>query len=131
MLGLKKEQTMPYSVSFDEEGFVLVVVSSPSTRDDHYLALDQAVTLGERHVCSSLLVDLREIDPEAFSTMSCFAFGQKLAERTKHLKIAHVLPSDTRSSEDVRFTSTVEANRGKTTGEFNTLEEARQWLLYK
>ncbi|MBN2437201.1 MAG: hypothetical protein JXL20_01220 [Deltaproteobacteria bacterium] len=122
---------MPYSVSFAEEGFVLVVVSSPCTRDDHYSAMNQAVTLTERHVCSSLLVDLRELSTEAFSTTGCFTFGKKLAETTTHLKIAHVLPSDAKSSQDVRFTSTVEANRGKTTGEFSTVEEARQWLLYK
>ena len=120
---------MAYSVSFAEEGFVLVSVTSFCTKDDHYAALDQAILLSEKHKCSRLLVDLRYLSTESFSTMGFFTFGQNLAQRTKHIKIAHVLPSQQQSKEDVRFTSTVEANRGKTTSEFEAIEEAREWLL--
>ena len=121
---------MPYTVSFDKEGFVFVAVSSPCTKDDHYAAMDQALTLCEQHKCSVMLIDLRKLNTEAFSTTGCFRFGQTLVKRTKQLKIAHILPTDAMSRGDVRFTSTVEANRGETTGEFKTVEEAKEWLLY-
>jgi hypothetical protein len=119
---------MAYTVSL-EEGLVLVSVASPCTKDDHYAALDQALALCEQHKCSRLLVDLRNLSAETFSTFGCFTFGRNVAERTRYLKIAHVLPSERRSKENVIFTSTVEANRGKTTGEFATIEEAKVWLL--
>jgi hypothetical protein len=122
---------MAYTVSYKEEEFVLVSVMSPCTKDDHYNALDQALKLCEQKECSRLLVDLHDLNTETFSTAGCFTFGKKMAERTKYnyLKIAHILPSEQRSKEDVIFTSTVEANRGKTTREFETMEEAKEWLL--
>jgi len=61
--------------------------------------------------------------------MSCFSFGESLAASPLHLRVAHVLPEDARSAGDVRFTSTVVANRGMPTGEFKSIEEARRWLL--
>jgi len=36
---------------------------------------------------------------------------------------------DLRSRGDVRFTSTVEINRGRSAREFDSIEEARRWLL--
>jgi len=61
--------------------------------------------------------------------MGCFIFGESVAYTLPTVLIAHVLPTDAKSREDVRFTSTVEANRGRSTGEFETIKEARKWLL--
>jgi hypothetical protein len=121
---------MPYSASFQDEGFVQVSVSSPCTKEDHYTVLEQALALCEEHQCSLLLVDLRDLDTAGYSTFACFSFGETLANRSRHLKIAHVLPSDAASKRDVQFTSNVEANRGKTTGDFETVAEAKAWLLH-
>jgi hypothetical protein len=121
---------MPYSVSFDDkDGIVYVTISGPAVKDDHYAARDEAFQLCQDNTCSRLLVDLRDLDARAVSVMGCFTFGEALAKSSLHLRIAHVLPTDTKSAAHVIFTSTVEANRGKSTGEFKTIEKARQWLL--
>lgn len=120
---------MPYSVSFQEEGFVLATVASPCSEADHYAAMEGALALCARHDCSRLLVDLHDLNTESLTTIGCFRFGSGLAERAKHIRIAHVLPSEARSKDDVSFTSTVEANRGITTAEFETYEEAKDWLV--
>ena len=121
---------MPYSVSFDDkDGIVYVTISGPAVKDDHYAARDESFKLCQDNVCSRLLVDLRELDASAFSSMGCFTFGEALAKSPLRLRIAHVLPTDTKSAAQVIFTSTIEANRGKSTGVFKTTEEAIQWLL--
>lgn len=51
---------MSYTVSFEEEGYILVTVSSPCTKDDHYAALDKAISLSAQRACSKILVDLRK-----------------------------------------------------------------------
>ena len=119
---------MSFTVSFEKEGCVFVSITSPCTIQDHYSALERALELCSQHANSRILVDLRSMT-ESFSTVGCFNFGQKLAEQPKYLRIAHVLPHKLQVKEDVKFTSTVEANRGKSTAEFETLEEAKEWLL--
>jgi hypothetical protein len=122
--------TKLYSVSFDEERQIIRVrVIGSATHADHCAALDEAVTLCERNRCSKLLVDLRELSTELSSTMNCFDFGELLARTPQYLHIAHVLPADTSSAEDVSFISNVEANRGKETREFHSIQQAEQWLL--
>ena len=120
---------MPYEVSFDEDqGIVNVRVSGTATRDDHYGARDEAFWLCQQNGCSKLLVDLRELDTSGISTTGCFTFGVALSKTAPEVRIAHVMPANDKSSEDVEFTSSVAANRGKSTGEFKTVEEARKWL---
>ena len=119
-----------HKVSFDEDaGIVLVRIVGSAIHEEHCAARDEAVRLCQDKRCSKLLVDLRELATERSSTMSCFSFGESLAGVPLRLRIAHVLPADAGSAKDVKFTSAVEANRGQLTGEFNTVEEARQWLL--
>jgi hypothetical protein len=121
---------MPYTVAFSEkDGIVYVRISGATSKEDHYAARDEAFRLCQQHGCARLLVDLRELDTSEFSTTRCFAFGESTARTPPYARIAHVLPPSGKSRADVRFTSTVEANRGKPTGEFETTEEARRWLL--
>jgi hypothetical protein len=121
---------MPYAVSFDEEdGIVYVIVSGHTVKEDHYSARDEAFRICQEHACSKLLVDLRDFDASKFSITRIFAFGEALAKHPSHLRIAHILPTEITSGEYVKFASTVMANRGKSTGEFRTIEEGRQWLL--
>ena len=119
-----------FSVSLDEKGDIVVArVVGNATHEDHCAAMDEAVRLCGGHKCSRLLVDLRELSTVRSSTISCFSFGESLAGAPLPLRVAHVLPADDKSAEDVRFTSTVAANRGKPTGEFRSIEEARRLLL--
>ena len=121
-----------YSVRFDEDaGIVVVRVAGDATHEDHCAAQQEAVRLCQEHKCSNLLVDLRDLSTRHSSTISCFSFGESLAAAPLNLRVAHVLPEDARSAGDVRFTSTVVANRGMPTGEFKNIEEARRWLLEK
>lgn len=79
-----------------------------------------------------MLGDLHKLDTEKSSTTECFEFGEALAQGdiATATRIAHVLPKDNpKSVKDVRFTATVDANRGRITGLFKTIDEAKQWLL--
>lgn len=99
------------------------------THEEHCAAREEAVRLCKSNECSKLLVDLRELCTDRSSTLSCFLFGESLAKEPQYLCIAHVLPKDPTSAKDIKFTSTVEANRGKSTREFESIAEAERWLL--
>lgn len=123
---------MPYKVSYDEQNhIVLVQVSGKATHEEHLSAQKEAFRLCKENKCSGILVDLLNLDTEKSSTFGCFSFGESLArgDIPPTTRIAHVLPSDPKSVEDVEFTTTVAANRGRITALFNTLDEAKQWLL--
>jgi len=122
--------TKSYTVSFDEEARIVRVRAIGSvTHEDHCAVWDNTLKLCESNRCSKVLVDLRELSTELSSKMDCFSFGEMLARTPLHIYIAHILPTDAKSAEDVRFTSKVERSRGKITGEFYSIEEAEQWLL--
>jgi hypothetical protein len=120
---------MPYRVSYDEENaIILVTFSSPAVKEDHYAALEAALQLCREPGCSKLLVDFCNLVTSNLSTMESFAIAETIARAAPHLMIAHVLPQNAKALENVRFASDVEANRGKSTGEFETVEQARNWL---
>ena len=121
---------MPHTVSFDEDdGIVTVWVSGAATADDHRAARDGAMRLCREKGGSKLLVDLRELDTRLISTMSCFGFGSSVTEAYPGMRIARVVPTDARSREDGMFVSNIAANRGASTGEFDSIDGARKWLL--
>lgn len=123
---------MPYAISFEMPDMIVTVrVSGEASHDEHYAARDEAMRVCQEKHCSKLLVDLRELNTAHSSIIDCFSFGESLAQIAISLSIAHVLPKDAKSKADVRFTSTVEANRGITSREFETIDEARKWLLEK
>jgi len=120
---------MPYSVSFDSErNIVNVCVSGLASKEDHFAARDEALLLCKENNCTKLLVDLHELNTSNISTLGCFKFGERLAETSPTVQIAHILPIDNRAKMDVKFTADVEANRGRPNGVFETIEEARRWL---
>ena len=124
---------MPYEVALDiGNKIVMVHVSGQATIDEHIAARKQAFQLCLKKMYNRMLVDLHDLDTQGVaSTIGCFEFGESLADvkMTQDLRIAHILPEQTRSRSDVEFTSTVAANRGRLVAEFQTLEDARKWLL--
>lgn len=129
---LKAKNKKPYSVSFSEHmGIVIVQIAGDPTHKNCCDARDKAVQICLENHCSKILVDLREMTTDKISLTSCFIFAEELSKKNLCLFIAHVLPRDIKSREDVRFASSVESNRGLSTGEFYNIEEARQWLLQK
>jgi hypothetical protein len=123
---------MPYKVSYDKQNnVVLVYVSGRVTHEEHLSARNDAFRLCKENKCSSMLVDLLHLNTEKSSVTGCFEFGESLArgDILPATRIAHVLPTDPKSIEDVKFTTTVAANRGRITALFETLEQAMQWLL--
>ena len=121
---------MPYRVAFDEaDGIVYVTYSGKVAKKDHLAAWAAAAQSCAEHACSRLLVDFHDLSVNTLSTMDCYSFGKMVAQSAQFLNIAHVFPKDPKACENVRFASTVEANRGKKTREFATVEEARKWLL--
>jgi hypothetical protein len=61
--------------------------------------------------------------------MSCYSFAESLARSAQKIRLALVLPTDDKSKNDVIFTSTVMANRGASSREFESIDEAKKWLL--
>jgi len=121
---------MPQEVSFDQQNRIVTVrISGESTKEDHLNARDEALKICQKTGCSKILVDLRGLEMMDVTVFGCFKFGESVSMNSPHVRIAHVMPEDAGIRENIRFTSTVEKNRGKGTGEFETLEEARQWLL--
>jgi hypothetical protein len=121
---------MPYTASYrEEDGIVHVRVWGEATHDEHAAAREEAVRLCTVNHCSRMLVDLRELSTRRVTTLSCFSFGEAMAQESRGLRLAHVLPEEARSREDVRFTSTVEANRGVSSREFDSIDDATAWLL--
>jgi hypothetical protein len=121
---------MPHEVSYNEQDrMVIVRVFGMATREDHFAARDGALRLCQQNACRSLLVDLRDVNTSLTSTPGCFAFGESVARAPGIFRLAHVMPTDPRSREDVRFTGVVESNRGIQVREFDSTEEARKWLL--
>lgn len=121
---------MAYKVAYDEkDGIVCVTYEGSVIKDDHYSAFDAALQLCKEHACSKLLVDFRNVNVSRLSTLESFIFARAVAETPTYLMIAHVLPMHDKANQNIHFASNVEANRGKTTGEFQTIEEARNWLI--
>jgi len=60
--------------------------------------------------------------------MDCFEFGKTVAGLRQRVCIAHVLSGDLQTSENIRFASAVEANRGTITRESENVEDAIAWL---
>ena len=121
---------MPYEVAFDASDMTVTVqVSGEATHEEHCAARSEAVLLCQEEHCSRLLVDLRGLNTARSSTLGCFDFGRSFPQTSPPIRLAHVLPRDAKSRADVAFTSTVEANRGVSSREFETVDEARKWLL--
>ena len=121
---------MPLQVTFDPAAEIIQVCSSGEVqKSDHLAAWNSAVLLSQEQRCHKLLVDLRNLSFGTFTIAECFSFGEMVAASPDIDFIAHVLPSREEARENVHFASNVEANRGKTTEAFETVEEARNWLL--
>ncbi|HUI92077.1 MAG TPA: hypothetical protein VLX68_07510 [Chitinivibrionales bacterium] len=121
---------MPFSISYDpNDGIVCVQISGDATHEAYCGFRDEALRMYREKSCSCLLVDLRNLVTSKSSILTCFDFGQSFAHVLPHLRIAHVLPEDEKSRNDVVFTSTVGANRGLISKEFMTVEEAKQWQM--
>jgi hypothetical protein len=63
--------------------------------------------------------------------MDLFRFAEEIPKEAQGLRIAHVLPAHDLSSKDIRFLSTVQVNRGVSSQEFTSIEEAENWLTGK
>jgi hypothetical protein len=126
----ERREPIAYTVSFDEkDGIVCVTVSGEATKGEHFAARDKALSLCEEHGCGKILVDLHDLACSSLSTMEAFYFGERIAKFPRLIRLAHVLPKHPKSRQNVIFSSNVQANRGKETGEFNRVEEARNWLV--
>lgn len=123
---------MPYEIETDRENqLVIAHVSGRATRAEHRAAREEAAKYCFDNGFKRLLVDLRNVDTEGVSTItSTVEFGQLLAgdERLEDVRIAHVLPKEILSRVDVDFTASIAEIKGKDSGRFTSLGEARRWL---
>jgi hypothetical protein len=119
---------MPYSIFYNQSEDVVEVKISGAAPEDADNARTEAARLCGKNQCHRLLVDLRErVIPESI-TLRCFSFGVAVAHDLAGIYIAHVLPVNAKSRDDVEFTATVAANRGAVTREFEDAGHARKWL---
>lgn len=123
---------MPYIVSFDlSDRIATVKVSGMLSHDDHLKVRNEALLLCQEKHCSNILVDLSELITTSSSVINCFNFGETFARTSSNIRVAHILPKDAKAKEDVRFVSNVGANRGLIIKDFETINEARKWLIEK
>ena len=120
---------MPYNVSYNKKnGVVRIRVFGVDKVEDHYAAFDEGLELCKKKKCSKLLVDLRKLDIKIRGSFGCFLFAKSVAEKAPGIKIAHVLPLETSTRNDIDFISTVESTQGGCSRKFEGLEEALNWL---
>jgi hypothetical protein len=125
-----RKNFMPYTVSYDEKsGVVRIQVFGVDKVDDHYSARDEAFELCKKNKCAKLLVDLSKLDIKSRGTFGCFLFGKSVVKKSPGIKIAHVLPSDVSTRNDIKFIQTAESTQGGCCREFDTINEALHWLI--
>ena len=120
---------MTYQTIFDEkDGIVRVVFSGSPLKEDHYSALESVIQLCNEKKTSKVLIDFSGLDSSHLSTIDVFSFAEVVAKTKQILRIAHVFPKHLKARENIRFASSVSANRGKITKEFENVEDAVSWL---
>lgn len=121
-----------YTVSFDETIHIIsVTVCGKTTPDEHSIMHSEIIQLCKEKHCSSLFVDLRELNTSLHSFPDFIIIGESLAKALPGLRVATVLPKNSKSKADIEFTATVAANRGVICKEFENIDEAKKWLLKK
>jgi hypothetical protein len=127
----KKGRKMPksYEVSFDNKTrIVKVQIAGLATHTELCIIREEAFKLCQEKGCSKLLIDLLHLNTRQSSIYDCFYFGESVAHIPLGVWIAHVMPIDDKTREDVKFTSIVETNRGVLAKNFETVEDAKKWL---
>jgi len=123
---------MPYGILTNEEdGIVVVRVWGNASREEHLSARKSVVDVFKSGGYKRLVVDLSDVDTQGITTPErCREIGRYLAgeEVFKDVRMAHVLPKNFLSSLDIQFVGATAAIRGKSIGEFATLEEAKEWV---
>ena len=123
---------MPYKVSYDEQNKIVVArVFGVATPEDHGSAQEESFRLCREKNSLRVLVDLKDLDTRLSTTLSSFGSGERTAEADipALTRIAYITPKDPKSAEDLKFATTVAANRGRIIRLFDSAEQAQQWLL--
>jgi len=124
---------MPYEVTADEANkIILVRVWGFATNNDHLNARSEAAKLCGKHQCNNLLIDLKDLKTgKGVTLMSSFRFGETLIKGALPFdtRIAHVMPNDPDAHRAALYATTVAQKQGGAVKDFDTPEEARQWLL--
>ena len=74
---------------------------------------------------------MKKLDRIPGDLLDCLKFGKKIAKEYVGIKIAHVLPKNSKLKDLVEFTSTVEYNRGGFVQDFDTVKDAINWFHIK
>ena len=124
---------MPFEVTLDEErAIVRVRVYGAATHAEHLAARREAARLSVSRGWPRVLTDLRDLKTKAaVSTMTCYEFGSTYQEEQggRVCRFATLMPLDAQAREDVKFTTTVGANRGTIVRLFTDEQQALEWLL--
>ena len=124
---------MPFKIEVDRQNQIVIArVMGRASQQEHRQAREQAAASCTENHFKKLLVDLRDLDTEAISTAgSLTEYGHLLAadESLKDVYIAHVVPKKDISEIDVDFAITIAEMEGKTSEQFISFEEAREWLI--
>jgi hypothetical protein len=121
---------IPFSVAFDAaNGIVSVHISKAAGVPERRAARDRMIALCLETGCERALVDLREVDVTGSRTMDVVNFGLEFARVTKKLRVANVLPQDSKAVADISLAATLtEAGGTIKSRTFASVEQARNWL---
>ncbi|MCP4581584.1 MAG: hypothetical protein GY839_08175 [candidate division Zixibacteria bacterium] len=124
---------MPYEVTVDEVNeIILVRVWDFATHNDHLNARSAAAKMCDKRQFKNLLIDLKDLKTgKGVTMMSSFRFGETLTKEVLPVdtRIAHVMPSDSDAHRAVLYATNAAKKQGGAVKDFDTLEEACQWLL--
>jgi hypothetical protein len=123
---------MSYEVSYDkQENIILVRAFGEATHEEHRSAQNDCFWLCKDKKCTKVLVDLSDLDTKRSSSGDFFESGECFAQADidPSTRFAFVVPKDPQSVEDLKFTVTVAENRGRISALFDTVEQAKNWLL--
>ncbi len=123
---------MPCEIKvYDKEGIVQMRLEGIVGKEEVRQARTNAGQALRQGGYRRLLVDLSDFVVAGSSTLGSFDFATGFQESgiPASARIAHVLPKDPNERSNVQFITTVAFNRGFQVREFETLEEARKWVL--
>lgn len=124
---------MPYEIApLKTENVVRLRVFGATHLPELDAASSEALAMCRNNRCRKMLVDLKEMETSRFvSTIDWYEFGKRFARQGSRIKlrVAFVAPVEAAALRDVRFISSVIANRGIINRELPHRKMALAWLM--
>jgi hypothetical protein len=129
------EIIMPYTVTFNEPGFIHAVYEGELNIQGIKNLMTSVALAAKEHDCQLVLSDYRKASP-AISIPDLYELPKLILQRGKEMglsayKIKRALVIPAQAYDNFRFFETVSLNNSQTVRIFTEENEAREWLFGK